>query len=44
MVDEILIQNNIPDYMERIFYLSGPRAMVVRFQNSLRELGVPGRR
>ncbi len=40
VVDEALIQNNIPDYMERIFYLSGPRAMVVRFQNSLRELGV----
>ena len=40
VVDEALIQNNIPDYMERIFYLSGPRATVVRFQNSLRELGV----
>jgi len=40
VVDEALIQNNIPDYRERIFYLSGPRAMVVRFQNSLRKLGV----
>jgi len=39
-VDETLIQSHIPDYKERIFYLSGPRAMVVRFQNSLRELGV----
>ena len=40
VVDEALIQNNIPDYRERIFYLSGPRAMVVRFQGSLRKLGV----
>jgi len=40
VVDEALIQKHIPDYMERIFYLSGPRAMVTRFQSSLRELGV----
>lgn len=41
VIDEALIQNQIPDYLERIFYVSGPRAMVVRFQNSLRRLGVP---
>ena len=40
VVDEALIQKHIPDYMERTFYLSGPRAMVVRFQSSLKELGV----
>ena len=40
VVDEAVIQRHIPDYMERIFYLSGPRVMVVRFQNSLKELGV----
>lgn len=40
-VDETLVQNHIPDYRERTFYLSGPRAMVVRFQRSLRQLGVP---
>jgi ferredoxin-NADP reductase len=40
VVDGALIQSSIPDYKERIFYLSGPRAMVIRFQNSLRELGV----
>ena len=41
IIDETLIQNHIPDYLERTFYLSGPRAMIVRFQNSLRRLGVP---
>lgn len=41
IIDEDLIQRCIPDYLERTFYVSGPRAMVVRFQNSLRQLGVP---
>lgn len=41
MVDETMIQTHIPDYLERTFYVSGPRKMVVRFQNSLRRLGVP---
>ena len=30
----------MPDYNDRTFYISGPRAMVVRFQSVLKELGV----
>jgi ferredoxin-NADP reductase/Na+-translocating ferredoxin:NAD+ oxidoreductase RnfD subunit len=39
-IDVDLIQREVPDYGDRTFYISGPRAMVVRFQTLLRELGV----
>jgi glycine betaine catabolism B len=39
-IDAALIQREVPDYMERTFYISGPRAMVVRFRRILKELGV----
>jgi glycine betaine catabolism B len=39
-IDAALIQREMPDYMDRTFYISGPRAMVVRFQNVLKELGI----
>jgi ferredoxin-NADP reductase len=39
-IDPDLVQREVPDYLERTFYLSGPRAMVVRFQKVLRDLGV----
>ena len=39
-IDAALIQREIPDYQERLFYISGPRAMVVRFKTVLRDLGV----
>lgn len=35
-----LIREQIPDWRERTFYISGPRAMVVIFQKELREIGV----
>ncbi|MBU6497817.1 MAG: hypothetical protein KGL55_01935 [Rhodospirillales bacterium] len=40
-IDEDLIRREIPDWTERTFYISGPHAMVVRFQQALRQLGVP---
>ncbi len=40
-VDRDLITQMAPDYKQRLFYLSGPRAMVVRFEDVLAELGVP---
>lgn len=40
-IDESLIRHEVPDWAERTFYISGPRAMVVRFESSLRRLGVP---
>ena len=42
-IDPELIMDMAPDYRERMFYLSGPRAMVVRFEAVLAELGVPWR-
>jgi ferredoxin-NADP reductase/Na+-translocating ferredoxin:NAD+ oxidoreductase RnfD subunit len=39
-IDEPLIKREIPDFGERTFYISGPRAMVMRFQRVLKELGV----
>jgi glycine betaine catabolism B len=39
-IDEALIQREIPDFKDRTFYVSGPQAMVARFQRVLNELGV----
>jgi len=30
----------VPDYLERIFYLSGPRGLVTGFENVLKEMGI----
>ncbi|HVS58877.1 MAG TPA: RnfABCDGE type electron transport complex subunit D [Candidatus Saccharimonadales bacterium] len=38
-----LIQQELPDYAERTFYISGTHRMVVTIQDILRELGVPAR-
>lgn len=35
-----LIKKEIPDFKERIFYLSGPHGMVVVFEKVLKDLGV----
>jgi ferredoxin-NADP reductase len=40
LVDEALIRREIPDFQDRTFYVSGPHAMVARFQAMLRRLGV----
>jgi len=40
-VDGEMIAKAIPDYGERTFYLSGPRSLVVGFQEVLSNLGVP---
>ncbi|HET7059874.1 MAG TPA: hypothetical protein VFH99_00945 [Candidatus Saccharimonadales bacterium] len=38
-----LIQQQIPDYGERLFYISGPHGMVTATKHTLRELGVHNR-
>ena len=43
-IDQSLIQREVPDYRERTFYISGPHAMVVRFQRMLKDLGVASSR
>lgn len=40
-IDAALIEREVPDYKERMFYISGPHAMVEAFKKTLREMGVP---
>lgn len=35
------LMREVPDYKDRVFYLSGPRGMVVGFEKTLKELGIP---
>ena len=39
-IDEKTISEKVPDYRERIFYLSGPRGRVDAFDDTLRKMGV----
>ncbi|HVB20073.1 MAG TPA: hypothetical protein VNF51_02185 [Candidatus Paceibacterota bacterium] len=40
MIDEALIEREVPDYRERTFYISGPHGMVESFKKTLRGMGV----
>jgi ferredoxin-NADP reductase/Na+-translocating ferredoxin:NAD+ oxidoreductase RnfD subunit len=40
MVTRELVTEEIPDYKERMFYISGPNAMVNNFENTLQAMGV----
>jgi ferredoxin-NADP reductase len=42
-IDWRLIHSEMPDYHERIFYISGPRRMVTRYEQMLHEMGIPRR-
>lgn len=39
-VDEKMIKEEVPDYHERIFYISGPNAMVKAFKEILSKMGI----
>jgi glycine betaine catabolism B len=39
-IDAAMIKAEMPDYLERLFYISGPRSMVVKFEKALSELGI----
>lgn len=39
-VDEKMIKTEVPDYKERMFYLSGPHSMVTAFEETLKKMGV----
>ncbi len=43
-VDAAMIAREVPDYKDRLFFISGPRSMVTAFQETLRTMGVPRRR
>lgn len=40
LIDRALIAREVPDYKERIFYISGPHSMVEAFKKTLRKMGV----
>lgn len=39
-VDTQMIRSEVPDFSERLFYVSGPRGMVVAFEETLGKMGV----
>jgi ferredoxin-NADP reductase len=39
-IDARMIAEEVPDYRERTFYLSGPQAMVNAFEATLKRMGV----
>lgn len=39
-IDEQMIKTEVPDYLERGFYLSGPHSMVDAFQTVLKQMGL----
>jgi len=40
-IDAEMVKQEMPDYMQRVFYTCGPPAMVQAMENLLKELGVP---
>ena len=40
-IDALMVEKEIPDYRERVFYVCGPPAMVKAMDGLLEELGVP---
>lgn len=43
-INEQMVVNEVPDYRERLFYISGPPAMVTGLENVLRNIGVAKKR
>ena len=39
-IDEKMIKQEVPDFKERIFYISGPHSMVDAFEKTLKKMGV----
>ncbi len=39
ITDKVILQE-VPDYKERIFYISGPNAMVMSYKNLLKKMGI----
>lgn len=39
-IDSALIANEVPDYKERMFYISGPHGMVEAFKKTLHDMGI----
>lgn len=41
MINEEVIKKEVPDYIDRIFYISGPPGMVSAFEATLKKMSVP---
>ncbi len=39
-IDATMIQKEMPDYKERVFYISGPHLMVDAFEKTLKDMGI----
>lgn len=39
-----IIREEVPDYADRLFYISGPKPMVAAFQKMLGDMGIPNER
>ncbi len=39
-IDEKMIREKVPDFKDRIFYISGPHSLVDAFEKTLKEMGV----
>lgn len=39
-IDEKMIREKVPDFKDRIFYISGPHSMVDAFEKTLKDMGV----
>lgn len=39
-VNKQIIKNKMPDFKERMFYISGPRSMILSFKKTLKEMGI----
>ncbi len=39
-IDAKMVEEDVPEYQERTYYLSGPHAMVSAFENTLKNLGI----
>ena len=40
-INEQMIQDKVPDYKERLYYVSGPKSMIDSFEKVLHNLGIP---
>jgi len=43
IINKEIIKTYAPDFKERMYYISGPRAMIVSFEKILKEMGIPKR-
>lgn len=40
-INQKMIEERVPDFKERMFYISGPHTMITSFEKTLKEMGIP---